>query len=482
MLSSKFLTKTVMILAALVFALSGVQPAYAQPSNDNFANAIIISTLPFSDEVDNTGATTESNEPLNCFYSPVTVWYSFTPAANASITANMAGSSMADTILSVYQAGGGGLGDLSLINCASYGGSAVFIVQAGTTYYLQAGSMLGVGNLKVNVFETPPPPNDDFADAKIISTLPFSDEVDNTGATTEINEPQDCSYNSPWTVWYSFTSAANVLITANTAGSNMADTRLSVYQAVGGSLGDLSLITCGVFGSSVVFNVQAGSTYYLQAGSMYGVGNLKVNVFETPPPIAGFMFYPFDPSTFDTIQFFDQSYDPGQSGFQSFVWDFGDGSVAIDSSPTHQYAMDGDYTVNYTVTTNDGRTASTSRVVQVKTHDVAITKITAPQSAKSGQTQKINIAIKNRRYSEDVRVDFYKSIPGGFQWVGAYTQFVPVRLGNQTSTFTFNYTFTMQDVNLGKVSFKAVATIVNLRDALPADNELISSPPTKITK
>jgi hypothetical protein len=33
---------------------------------------------------------------------------------------------------------------------------------------------------------------------------------------------------------------------------------------------------------------------------------------------------------------------------------------------------------------------------------------------------------------------------------------------------------------LGKVSFKAVATIIDHRDALPGDNEMIS-PPVKIT-
>jgi hypothetical protein len=53
---------------------------------------------------------------------------------------------------------------------------------------------------------------------------------------------------------------------------------------------------------------------------------------------------------------------------------------------------------------------------------------------------------------------------------------------NGSTTFTFNYTFTSADLGVGKVSFKAVATIVDHRDAARAANELISSPPTVVSK
>ena len=82
-------------------------------------------------------------------------------------------------------------------------------------------------------------------------------------------------------------------------------------------------------------------------------------------------------------------------------------------------------------------------------------------------------------------MELYKSNPnvaGGFELVGSYTQFVPVRSGNRTSAFTFNYTFTAADLAVGKVTFKAVATLVNGRDAIPSDNELSSSPPTLVRR
>jgi hypothetical protein len=59
------------------------------------------------------------------------------------------------------------------------------------------------------------------------------------------------------------------------------------------------------------------------------------------------------------------------------------------------------------------------------------------------------------------------------------TQSVPVKAGGKTTDFAFNYIFTNDDAAIGKVTFKAVASIVNARDALLADNEVVSLP-TKV--
>jgi hypothetical protein len=57
---------------------------------------------------------------------------------------------------------------------------------------------------------------------------------------------------------------------------------------------------------------------------------------------------------------------------------------------------------------------------------------------------------------------------------------VPVRPANRTTDFKFSYTFDNDDGKFGKVTFKAVVTINDARDALPADNTAISLP-TKVT-
>jgi len=119
MFASKFLTRTAAIVAVLMLALSGAQPAFATPpANDNFADATVISVLPFSDIVDISEATVEAGEPQPFNPSLQTVWYSFTPSTNAVVTADMAGSDFTDTILAAYQDNGTGIGGLSFLVAA----------------------------------------------------------------------------------------------------------------------------------------------------------------------------------------------------------------------------------------------------------------------------------------------------------------------------------------------------------------------------
>jgi PKD repeat protein len=457
------------------------------PANDNFVNAMPAGTLPFSNTVDITDATTEPGEPQYCYYSPNTVWYSFTPSANALVRADMAGSSFGDTILNIYQDGGFGIGSLGFLQCAYYGNSATFSVQAGVTYYLQAGSINNSGgDLHLNLQEIPPPANDNFAGATVIpSSLPFDDTVDTLSASLETGEPTpSCAFNGPVdkSVWYAFTPAESGSVSASIPSAAFTP----VFAAyTGDSLASLTQVGCQRYsGNLLTVNMNAGTTYYFQVGNLYPWeqgGSMQFHLEVTPPPVANFYYYPGDPSKFDTIQFYDQSYDPAQLGLQSFTWDFGDGATSTDQSPTHKYASDGDYTVQHSVTTTDGRTASTSQVVQVRTHDVSITKITAPNSANVGQTKGITVNLRNTAYPETVQVDLYKSTPTGFVWVATVTKSMTALSGNRTAAFNFNYTFTSDDSKIGKVTFKAVATIVSARDAWPSDNEAISLQ-TKVAK
>jgi hypothetical protein len=118
--------------------------------------------------------------------------------------------------------------------------------------------------------------------------------------------------------------------------------------------------------------------------------------------------------------------------------------------------------------------------VPVRTHDVAVVRIGVPKSGHVGQTITITAYVRNTRYPERVEVALFKSTPGGFEQVDSLTQSVPVRPGNRTTPFPIAYTISEADRSIGKVSFKAVATILNHRDVSPGDNELIS-PPIKIT-
>ncbi len=337
----------------------------------------------------------------------------------------------------------------------------------------------GAGTYQLNIQAILPPSNDDFVNATSIATLPFSDPVNTSAASTEAGEPTpSCGIGYGGvskTVWYTFTPAETRSVFASTNAAF--STVVAVYS--GSTLATLAEVSCRT--GSVAFRVEAGTTYRILVGGIFGQGDqLEFRLEETPAPQAGLGFYPSDPSAFDVVQFFDRSYDPVSMGFQSYQWQFGDGATGTGCCLTHQYAADGDYSVHLTVTTVDGRTGSTSQTTSVRTHDVAITKLAAPTSASAGQARGIVVAIKNKRYPETVEVQLLKGVPGGFQFVGAVTQLVPLSSGNSTTSFNFSYTFTPTDASIGKVTFKAVANLVGARDALPADNEAIA-PPTKVS-
>jgi hypothetical protein len=459
-------------------------PPPVPPPNDNFSDATVISETPFSQSVDVTGATTEEGEPTgNCGYTPQhTVWYKFTAPANGAVTTGLGGI-FPDTILNAYRADGDGFGGLSSpVGCVS-DDALSFNVQANQTYYFQAGTIGSSGNvLYFSMFFTPAPVNDNFADAKLITALPYDDSTDMTGASREDNEPTPSCWYKPMnkTVWYAYTPTESGSLSQYTYVGT--ETVVGVYA--GSSLHTLQEVACrhrSYFESNVlIFHVNAGTTYYLQLGIDYN-GTIPFYLEATPPPTASFWHNPDDPSVFDTVNFWDNSYDPAGMGIQSQAWDFGDGSTATGCCVSHRYAKDGDYTVKLTVTTTDGRTASATQTVQVKTHDVAITKFSAPQSASAGQTRQLVVGINSKIYAEKVRVEFYKSVPGGYTLLGYQDQSVPVRSANRTTNFQWSYTFTKDDATIGKVTFKAVATILEARDALPADNESIASP-TKVAK
>jgi PKD repeat protein len=467
----------------LVFNFQFMPPP-PPPANDNFSAATEISTMTFSESVDVSAATTETGEPLsNCFYSVQdTVWYKFIAPGNGSVYASLSGTWWGETPLNVYRADGEGFGGLSpSLGCSTQGGFNVS-VEAGKTYYFQAGTFGWVsGYLYFSMSFMLAPANDNFADAKLIESLPFDDSTDMTAASTEVDEPMPSCGSASKTIWYAYTPTASGSLSQRT--ETWSYSVVGVYT--GNSLGALQEVACRsrywYDSSFLTFHVDAGTTYYFQLGT-YENAWVPFHLEVAPPPVAEFGYGPYDPSIFDTIGFYGGTYDPAGVGIQSWDWNFGDGTTATGQYVNHRYAADGDYTVQLTVTTPDGRTASTTRTVQVRTHDVTIAKFTVPQSAKSGQTRHLAVGISNKRYPEEVDVQLYKSYPGyGWQWVGTLHQSVPVRSGNRTTEFSFNYTFTAEDALMGKVTFRAVAVITNARDALPADNEVIALP-TKVTK
>jgi PKD repeat protein len=88
---------------------------------------------------------------------------------------------------------------------------------------------------------------------------------------------------------------------------------------------------------------------------------------QRPPsrPTTAFAASPPAPRIGQSVQVFDSSSDPEGAGIAWRAWDFGDGTTATGSSPTHRYQEAGTYTVTLTVGTFDGRVGTAKRTVVV---------------------------------------------------------------------------------------------------------------------
>lgn len=126
------------------------------------------------------------------------------------------------------------------------------------------------------------PANDEFANAVVIGTLPFTASL-NTSEATAVGDPgNDCLVDAH-TVWYQFTPSADMRINANTFGSDY-DTGIAVYTGTPPTLTQIACNDDAILGqfvqSNVNFDAAAGTTYYFMVGSCCGSdgGNLVFNV------------------------------------------------------------------------------------------------------------------------------------------------------------------------------------------------------------
>jgi len=160
------------LLAAALLALWGgapvAQPALAQPGNDNFADAVVIGGLSFTDSLSTVDATTEADEPTQCDpfeETGATVWYAFTASKKMVLEANTFGSSY-DTVLAAFT--GTSLPDLIQLTCnddtAGLQSRVVFTAERGQTIFFQVGGFFGEqGDLVFNVLKGKAFPNKPIA-------------------------------------------------------------------------------------------------------------------------------------------------------------------------------------------------------------------------------------------------------------------------------------------------------------------------------
>ena len=108
---------------------------------------------------------------------------------------------------------------------------------------------------------------------------------------------------------------------------------------------------------------------------------------------------------------------------------------------------------------------------------MAITSVAVPTKGRVGRSSEIAVEVSNARLPARVQVQLLKNDRnGGWEQVAVGTQDIAVQGKQRTTPFAFSYTFTQDDLAVGKVTFQMVATIVGARDAIPGDNTVVSLP------
>jgi hypothetical protein len=141
------------------------------------------------------------------------------------------------------------------------------------------------------------PPNDTFEQATVISSLPFSQTLDTSEATTDPTDAEGASRCGlqvpPAAVWYEYTPSADQTVLVSTSGSSYT-TGVGVYT---GSPGVLSPVACSVGLAS--FSATAGQTYHIGVSDVGGGSGGTLNLSVSTPgfELSVDRFGQFDPKT-----------------------------------------------------------------------------------------------------------------------------------------------------------------------------------------
>jgi hypothetical protein len=276
------------------------------PANDECAQAAVVASLPFTDTIDTSSATTSPDDPIQSCVSSQnsnSVWYSFTSPADTTIQASTAGSTY-DTVLSAYAGACGALDgtdiacndDLFSNSFVSLQSEITFPVVAGQTVLIEVTDFGSAGggslilSLQTTAAAVPGPgvANDECLSAALIPRTPFRHEVDTRLATTDPSDPVvSCNGSDDRSVWYGFTAPADGLLLAATEGSDY-DTVLSAHEGICGSLVEVGCDNDGAgLQSILLLPVAADDDVLLEVtdtGTGGGVLSFSADLFPPPTP------------------------------------------------------------------------------------------------------------------------------------------------------------------------------------------------------
>jgi outer membrane protein assembly factor BamB/subtilisin family serine protease len=256
-----------------------------RPFNDDFASrAVIVNSPNVHIRSNNTGATSESGEPLHAGTAGTnSLWWSWVAPTTTTVTFSTAGSAY-DTKLALYT--GTTLASLTPVasndDDTAHGKTTSLVtinVTAGTTYQIAVDCKSGTPGLTLLAIGAIPA-NDNFANAQLVSGTNFSVSATTLNGSQESGEPDPTAptnYAAGHTVWYQWVAPASGHYSLY-AYSSLVDMLAAVYT--GPSVTSLtklaysddaaSVISSGTYkgavnsNSLVGFTATAGTTYYFQ--------------------------------------------------------------------------------------------------------------------------------------------------------------------------------------------------------------------------
>ena len=264
------------LAGSLLVHLSTLCVQLRAASNDDFADAAVLSGLTGTTSQNNAGTSKEPGEPNHADNEGGrSVWFRWTAPTNGQFFFNTSGSAI-DTLLAVYiGASVNALTTVASNDDSRFDLSSGVSIQAinGTTYYVAVDGFDGeLGVLMLNWGPEAPPVNDNFSNALVILGPAGTTNGTSSGATKEAGEPNHAGEPGGRSVWFRWTAPSAHEVSITTAGSDF-DTTLAVYT--GASVNALTVVaTNNEFAadstSAVVFTPTAGATYHIAVDGYYG--------------------------------------------------------------------------------------------------------------------------------------------------------------------------------------------------------------------
>jgi subtilisin family serine protease len=272
-------------LATITFSANGQSPGLqiaaalamgaTPPVNDDFANALLLSQVSQTVQLNNVGATKETGEPNHSSSGGASLWWRWTAPVSGQVRIQTQDTNF-DTMLGVYTGSSvdalSSVGQNDDINYPSDTNSRVeFAATAGTTYAIAVdgyGGASGDGSLSVAM--TSVPANDNLANAEALTGNNGSMLVSNVNATRETGESQHGANPGGASIWFSWQPSESGTASLSAVGSGTS--RLAVYEQ--NTHGATALAEASEFSNLVTFQVAAGTTYYIALDGKDGIEGL----------------------------------------------------------------------------------------------------------------------------------------------------------------------------------------------------------------